>query len=626
MPDLILPKMVFMESFFSPGNTIYIDPYQKGNTTNYIVYNKRDYVKQDGDDYIAYDPIVEDNQIKLNKSPSSYKSRSGDELRVYRLAMAATGEYTQFHGGTVADGLSAIVTTMNRINGIYEQEVSIRMILVANTDLVIYTNGATDPYTNNNGSTMLNENQINITNVIGTANYDIGHVFSTGGGGIANLESPCKSNSKARGVTGLGSPIGDSFDVDYVAHEMGHQFGGTHTWNYCGFGGGGTTDYEPGSATTIMGYAGLCGSNNIQQQSDDYFHVSNIEQIIIYTNFGPGNNCPTVIASGNSEPTVDAGSGGFTIPISTPFKLNGSAMDPDNDPLSFCWEQYDLGPGVPANSPSGNAPLFRSFPPTSRSFRIFPQMSDVVENTQTIGEFLPDYSRQMIFRLTARDHQPAGGGVAYDTYSVTVSDAAGPFLVEHPDTSNIIWETYAEYEVKWDVSNTNVSPINSGFVNILLSADGGYTYPTTLISNVPNIGAALVEIPPVSAGITYRVKVESADNLFFDISNTNFEIIEGDEPIDTTPTGISTIKDVFDLEIFPNPSNGLVNIIGRSNQRNDILIDIIDAQGKSVKTLTVGIDKGTFNTVVNLSDCSIGIYLIQLITTDQVITKKIVTF
>ena len=154
-------------------------------------------------------------------------------LRTYRLAMAATGEYTQFHGGTVNDALSAIVTTMNRVAGIYEDELSVSFTLISNTDEVIYTDGATDPYTNSSGSTMLNENQANLDNVIGSGNYDIGHVFSTGGGGIARLQSVCTASFKAQGVTGLGSPVGDPFDVDYVSHEIGHQFGGNHTFNNC---------------------------------------------------------------------------------------------------------------------------------------------------------------------------------------------------------------------------------------------------------------------------------------------------------------------------------------------------------------------------------------------------------
>lgn len=173
----------------------------------------------DGSDFRC---LVERDESHL-RLPSGLSS--GTQLRTYRTVVAATGEYTAFHSNpsppNVSDGLAAIVTAMNRVNGIYEREVAIRMTLVANNDQVVYTNSGTDPYTNSDGSAMLGENQTNVDSVIGSANYDIGHVFSTGGGGIASLGVPCDGSFKARGVTGLNSPTGDSFWVDFVSHEMG---------------------------------------------------------------------------------------------------------------------------------------------------------------------------------------------------------------------------------------------------------------------------------------------------------------------------------------------------------------------------------------------------------------------
>ena len=314
----------------SPTGTFFVDPYWKGDTRLYVSYSKADY-KATGQ---AFSCEVVDSAPELPATEGT----TGGQLRQYRLANAATGEYTQFHGGTQAQGQAAIVTTVNRVNAVYERDFSARLNLVANNMNVVYTNGAMDPYTNNNCVTMLGENQTNIDAVIGTANYDIGHVFSTGGGGVATLQSPCNDATKARGCTGLPVPMGDPFDIDFVAHEMGHQFGGDHTWN-----GTATSNcsamnwapgssYEPGSGTTIMAYAGICGADNVQGNSDDHFHRRSLDQILAY--MAGGGNCSSDINGVNpSAPTVDAGAA-HTIPMDTPFELTATdGPMPDAPPL-----------------------------------------------------------------------------------------------------------------------------------------------------------------------------------------------------------------------------------------------------------------------------------------------------
>ena len=396
----------FHALIFTAEGTVYIDPYKMGDNHNYISYYQKVFIKLNPP--VQDQPCVVDNpesraEIEKILSSGNYLL-SGNQLRTYRLALAADAEYTTFYGGTVSGAMNGIVTTMNRVDAVYEKEVAIRMILVANDDQIIYTNSATDPYTNTNGSKMLTQNQTTCDNIIGSANYDIGHVFSTGGGGIAYLGCVCISGSKAGGVTGGPSPIGDPFDIDYVAHEMGHEFGGNHTFNStssnCGSGNrASTAAYEPGSGTTIMAYAGICSPDDIQPHSDAYFHVKNIDEIIAYTNTGSGNNCPVTTSSGNTAPVVTVPAGGWTIPISTPFSLTGSAIDANGDVLTYCWEEFDLGPAGTPNAPSGNAPIFRSFTPVISPTRIFPQVSDLLNNVQTLGEILPTYTRSLVFRL-----------------------------------------------------------------------------------------------------------------------------------------------------------------------------------------------------------------------------------
>jgi len=514
-----------------PGGTVYIDPYRRGDAIHHISYLRSEAVPTEG--AVGFSCGFEPKAHSLDLPPEAdgrTKAVSGSQLRTYRTVVAATGEYTTYHGGTVGAGLAAIVTAMNRVNGIYERDVAIRMTLVANNDQVVYTNAATDPYTNNNGFTMLGQNQSTVDSVIGSTNYDIGHVFSTGGGGVAGLGVTCLSGQKARGVTGSGAPIGDPFWVDYVAHEMGHQWGGNHTFNgssgACSGGNrNGPTAYEPGSGSTIQAYAGICSPQNTQNYSDDYFHGISLDEIISYSTAGSGNNCAVTTATGNQPPIVEAGAS-FIIPATTPFALTGSASDPDSDPLTYCWEQFDLGPAGHPNSPVGNAPIFRSFDPVTSPTRTFPKVSDLVNNTQTIGEILPSYSRTMNFRLTVRDNRTGGGGVADDATTVEVVDSAGPFLVTAPDTA-VTWNGAGPHSVTWAPAGTAAAPVNCSAVDILLSTDGGLTFDGVVMQGTANDGSADV-YPATPDTTTARIKVVCSDNVFFDISNVNFSISGAD--------------------------------------------------------------------------------------------------
>ncbi len=520
----------------------YIDPYAPNNTNDYISYFKR-HLNKTG----TFLCETEDN-FNVPASNITGPCR-GTELYTYRLALACTGEYAAFHGGTVAGALAAMVTTMNRVNGVYETEVSIRMTLIANNNLIVYTNGATDPYTNNSGGTMLGQNQTNLDAVIGTANYDIGHVFSTGGGGVANLRSPCVSTTKAKGVTGLSSPVGDPFDIDYVSHEMGHQWGGNHTFNSsAGSCAGGNrnagTAYEVGSATTIQGYAGICSNDNIQPNSDPFFHTISFDEISNYISTGNGFGCKLATANGNSIPVIAAmNNNGANIPLSTPFTLTGAATDANNDPLTYCWEEWDLGVSTAWNGGNANttSPLFKSRIPKTVGSRTFPDIAVIlagypVNPAATMGglkgETLPTQARALKFRLTVRDNRAGGGGVTTGgdgcqtgftaIYQVNSIAGTGPFVVTVPNGG----ESYtgnSSQTVTWDIAGTDGAPINCANVKISMSTDGGFTYPTVILASTPNDGSEAVTIPNVATSGA-RIKVEAVGNIFFDISNADFTI------------------------------------------------------------------------------------------------------
>lgn len=536
MPAAMLKVSITPKGFhamiLSPEGTFFVDPWASGSLNECLVYSRSDFAP-----YSTFDCATDENdfrkQHRLNapyatSSGASANRTHGTQLRTYRLALACTGEYTQFHGGTKSAALAAMVVSMNRVNGIYESEVAVRMVIIPNDTLIIYTNASTDPYTNNSGSTMLAENQANIDAVIGNANYDVGHVFSTGGGGVANLSVPCVSGSKARGVTGSGSPVGDAFDVDYVAHEIGHQFSALHTFNSvtgsCNGNRSSSAAFEPGSGITIMAYAGICGSDDLAPNSIAYFHTFSFDQIVNFITTGAGNSCAVSTATGNNPPQATPAGLNYSIPFQTPFQLSATGSDPNGDPLTFSWEEYDLGPSSAWNNPTGNAPIFRPFSPVTSGTRVFPRLSDILNNTTTVGEILPSYARSLFFRVTVRDNRVNGGGVMHidDTVKINVVNTTTPFTVTAPNTATI-WYTGQSATVSWNVSSTNLAPINCATVNILLSTDGGNTFPLVLASATPNDGTQTVTVP---ANLTSqaRVRVEAVGNIFFDISNVNFSI------------------------------------------------------------------------------------------------------
>ncbi len=468
-------------------------------------------------------------------------SFAGERL-LYRLAVSATGEYTQYHGGRVEDGLAAIVTTINRVNAVYERDLGVRLILVGDNDQLVFTDPETDPFTPLNERS---QNQRLLDELLGPAGYDIGHVFGVGGASNAQGSLACLDGQKGRAYSGLGDPVGDPFDIDFVAHEIGHQLGASHTFNKCGILQG-EQPYEPGSGTTIMGYAGvgLCfDEDHLSANSSDYFHNASISEIFVYTRLGDGRACAASEPVNNEAPVIELLPAGPAIPHSTPFALSASAIDPDDDPLSWCWEEFDAGPPTLPDAPQGSAPLFRSFPPVADSFRIFPRLDSLLAGQPSRGEVLPDYARPLTFRLTLRDGR---GGVSWATTELAVTDEAGPFQLTAPNGGEV-WQPGSVVTVSWDVANTDQPPVNAALVDILLSSDGGYTWPYVLAAATPNDGAAPIVVPAGLEGSTFRVKVEARDNVFFDVSDGNFTI--------DAMTPVATVQDVVTaLHVFPNPA------------------------------------------------------------------------
>jgi Metallo-peptidase family M12B Reprolysin-like len=477
----------------------------------------------------------------------------GGVLRNFRIAVATTAEFTNANGGQT-QAVNRINSFLTIINAMFIKELSIQFTLVSGTN-IIFTDAATDPYTissnYSSGQSGTAFRGFNTDGKLPFANYDLGftlHVSGTSGGlsagGVATLDVVCDDFFKGQMWTQYsGSNTNTSINSlvgGILIHEIAHQFGANHTFN--GQGGNCTSQlgdqFEPGSGTTIMGYKGQCGSQNLTGNTDNYFHISSLESILLGISLQP--TCGTTTTLTNALPVVNAGAD-YTVPANTPFVLKATATDANNDPMTYTWDENDAGVyndagalgqtnGVGGYSAvkSRTAPLFRTKQSTTSTERSFPATNFVLNNANnpadTEGEDLSIAQRIMKFTFTARDNRTTGGGTVSDDILITVDSLKGPFLVTSPNT-NVTWEAGSVKTITWSVNNTNVLSAN---IDILISSNSGTTF-TTLVSNTPNDGSETVTIPsntPLNA--TARIKIVSKNSAtaeFYDISDTNFTVI-----------------------------------------------------------------------------------------------------
>lgn len=587
---------------------------QKLADDEYIVYARDSFQKKEND--FICSTTAKKIQHEL---ASAAKPINGQVLRKFRLAVSTTGEYTEYHGGTVADALAAINATITRINEVFETDLAVSLELVPNTDKVIFTDAATDPY----GGNLSGQTQNILTDSIGAPNYDIGHLFhkAAANGNAGDIGTVCVDNLKGSAFAAHPDPMGDAFDMDYVAHEMGHQFGANHTWSFEEEGGGPTdVQVEPGSGTTIMGYAGIAGPSNVTPNGDDYFHYSSIVQIADYID---GINCAQETPLTNNPPTI-VPLGNFSIPKSTAFVLAGNATDVDvDDVLTYTWEQIDDGIITQAtfgpNNPNGAN--FRSQRPRVDSVRYFPKLSGIVSGNLTqenppinsAWETVSDIEREMNFAFTVRDNALGGGQVASDLVQVTVANNAGPFVV----TSQAAAETYVAgsvMQVTWDVANTNLAPVNAQEVDVFLSIDGGVTFPITLATNVPNNGSHKFVVP-ASPTSSARLMVKASDNIFLAVNIADFEITETEMVLNFSeleynicqPDSVNTSFDYetylgFDEEttfsVFSAPANLVVSFSPP--------ITMVDSTIEVVLSNTENVASGSHQVVILATSASIS--------------------
>ena len=593
------------------GGTILIRPYAEHQTDYYISYDLKDgmqginipqafncEVHGDNPELLPNDNTqVDDAQLIQNPE----KANMPVDLHTYRLAVATTAEYSgQVSSGTmnIPTILANVTNVINNLNSIFERDAAVRLVLVDNTSDVFFTDFGDDPYTNGNAQELLMENPGVLNSNLGVDTYDIGHVFGTNEGGLASTGSVC-TNFKARGTSStFGVYATDKFYL-IVSHEVGHQFNALHNFNLCDNDNESeSTAYEPGSGSTIMCYAGAsdCGPNYVQGIDDEYFHHNAMLRIQDYSRSLNMTNCAEIITVGNTPPEVTILSpAGTHIPISTPFELLGEATDDDGDDLTYVWEEYDLGPASQLGMPMGTAPSFRSFPPKTTPLRVFPRLNVILTGQSDIREVLPEYTRAYTFRLTARDNHADAGAFGWAEIAFTATETAGPFLVMSPNDGTETWEVGDYVPVTWDVSNTDNNLVNCQYVNIKLSTDGGQTFPITLLENTANDGAADVVVPDAVTS-NARIRIEAANNIFFDLSDANYSIVEPSDPgfsynlspfsaqiclpddfvIDVTTSSLLGFSEMINYSVSGLPANAVANFSANPAAPGDVVTITVD--------------------------------------------------
>lgn len=548
---LSITSLGLQASVFSAGGSWYIDPIYNLSTDGYVAYERKDVQRISGgefrctihgdnlNDVVSASSSVANPGVRPSELSGGGAVTIGSQLKVYDLAVSTTGEWGTDRGG-ITNANAAVTQSVVRLNQVYERDLGIRMQLVANNNLLVYVNAGTDPFTSQgNASATFNQNQTNVDAIIGNANYDIGHVYARGVGGEAGaIGNVGVAGQKAQGYT-AGVVTGDPFVIDYLAHEIGHQFGGRHNFSSSG---GGPLDsaniaVEPGSGTTILGYANLgTAAENVQNSSDAMFGSISIDQITAYVSSGAGLTSATIVATGNTAPAVSVvGGTAFNIPARTPFRLTASASDINGDTLTYSWEQRNGAGGI-SGSPSATnttGPTFRVNLPSTNPQRLFPRLSTILTGStgpfipataNPSGEQLPSVTRTLNFRAVVRDNRAGGGGIQDVSATVTTNANTTPFQITNFNTVSSL-AAGSSTTLSWAVSNTAVAPINTTLVNILLSTNGGASFPITLLAATANDGSQIITIPSnISAVSNARILIEPVGNIYFDINNANIAI------------------------------------------------------------------------------------------------------
>ena len=634
----VTPQGLKTMSTYPNKPALFTVPLNKGGESLYITYDRSMRIDSKKD----FECLTENENVPIKEIISLNRDANDQILRTLRIAISTTGEYTNFwddgddtNGDAQEDALAALVSTLNRTNEVFEVDMAITFQLVTGTE-IIYPTSSTDPYTGSFNSQL----QSTLTSEVGESNYDIGHLFNYGGnnGNAGCIGCVCVDGQKGSGFSSHsftdndgGPNMDDFFDIDYVPHEIGHQMGGNHTFSQSNEGTG--VNYEPGSGTTIMGYAGITGANDVQDHSDPYFHYGTINQVL---NNLDTRTCWTSSEITNNPPVADAGDD-YTIPQGTAFKLVGSATDSDEeDVLTYTWEQVDSGTTTSSNfgPTKTSGAVWRSRPPSSNPTRYMPVRSRVLSgelteaNPQetednTSWETVSTVGRALNFALTVRDRSETNGvgqfpQSDFDFMTVTVDGSSGPFAVTS-QTTNETWNVGESQTITWDVAGTDTGSVNTSSVNIYLSTDGGLTFPFSAASNVANDGSHTFSVPPADGDSDQlRVMVEGNDNIFYAINSTNFSLQESEFAMTVEEPSV-TVCSPNDV-IYNFTYNTFLGFTGTTSFSTEGLPSGLSATFSSNTASTDGV--GIELVISNIGVLNEGTYNFQITGTSGAIVKS----
>jgi hypothetical protein len=609
--------------------TMYINPVNK-NANLYSVLSRNENDRSANKLKCEVDGSLQTEKITVNRTAPKGNADDG-KLRTYRLALCTTGEWSRFfitgsehsHQDSINTVMAAITVDLVRANQVYERDLGIHMNFVANEDTIIFLNPVTDPFTLSN---LNSKCQQTCDSYIGDANYDIGHVIAKGSdnGNAGCIACVCRTGSKGSGMSTYSNPgLTDYFVIDYWTHEMGHQYGANHTFTFSNE--GTSAQIEPGSGSTIMGYAGITGSTDVQPHSDDLFSTASIAQITNYIKLvSGGGKCAVATVTGDHAPTANGGAD-HVIPVSTAFMLTGKATDADaSDHLSYIWEQVDAwetGSNTFPKTTSTKGPVFRAFNYTNSKFRVFPAQATILTGaTFSKWEAVPSVSRDLNFRLTVRDNHAGGGNNKSDDVLITVTNTAGPFVVTAPNTA-VSWAGGSNKNVTWNVANTNAAPVNCANVSIMISFNGGNTFKT-IVNSTPNDGSQQIVVPN-TATTQARIAVLAADNVFLDVSDVNFTITATEAVAKTSSDASAVAINNGKWSVQPNPAKDFTNIVFNSAQKN-VEIILSDASGKILSRKTLeAVNEGSIEKI-SLHNLNKGSYFIKISSDSGTKTEKVI--